>query len=421
MGGQSWSRREAGRAWIVVTLSLVGTTALGDALNAQAVDPPEADIQLEAFNLGRSDAGIGSLLALPSGSVIATIPRGAEIRILDPERDEVTVRKAELSEGRFFPHGLFWADGTVRALDFGPLWLAILDPDRTPDSVQDDEPIQVTDLRDGVATYSSVLGFTRDDRMIILASGERFGAALASTDVDPAVIPGAHPPIRTEPVWIHDRAGGGLDTLAVVSTLHKLFFLSVADPVAPDGSTRRRSSPVSQPFADSPLVAWDPEREHVVLLDRGVSEDPEPTPTYSVFRVNLEGDTVSVEHHPYEPIPMQPAWFDTAAREVGTTFEDVAEEGYRFALEHLFQPAWLPSVSLLVSGTDGTLWIAREVVPDATHRSWDVVTPEGERTHQFDLPSAIEILTAHGRQAWAVERGADTPGRIWRILLDSEP
>lgn len=193
------------------------------------------------------------------------------------------------------------------------------------------------------------------------------------------------------PVLVMPLEGGPTDTVATRYTAHDR-----AISVAGSGGSIWSIEIFRQVFADGTLWRAAPDGRALVLVDRAV---PEATgaAAYRVTRVSLEGDTAWSVEVPYTPRPVDPARVDSLVSSYASETRSESE-----VRELLFLPDRLPPVSDLVIGTDGTVWVAREDVPDEP-RTWDVFDGTGRMIARVTTPPGLRIDSASRTTVWAVE------------------
>lgn len=212
------------------------------------------------------------------------------------------------------------------------------------------------------------------------------------------------------PVLVAPLEGGATDTVATRYTAHDR-----AMAVTGSGGVIRSIEIFRQIFADGTLWRAAPDGRALVLVDRAVPDEP-GIAAYRLTRVSVEGDTAWSVEVPYTPHPVNPARVDSLVRRYAN--ENRSESEVR---DLLFLPDHLPPVSDLVVGTDGTVWVAREEVPDEP-RTWDVFDGTGQQIARVTTPPGLRIEAASRSTVWAVETDAlDVPYVVRYRVEEGEP
>ncbi len=227
-------------------------------------------------------------------------------------------------------------------------------------------------------------------------------------------------PVSELPVWVTDFENSELDTLMLLSTRN---FVDVATSnldveIATADSFVVKEQLILQPFGDYPLVASAADGSVLVVVDRVI--DGEAAPVFTLHWINAGGDTI--RSHPYEftPIRMRSGWLrDAASRHSNGLALDSAEAVSR-AMSALYSPPWLPSVSGLQVGGDGTVWLRRENVPGSNAVDWSIVSPNGAEIGSVRLSTTYDLLAVRGLEAWARYEDEDGDAQLWHIQV-SQP
>jgi hypothetical protein len=161
----------------------------------------------------------------------------------------------------------------------------------------------------------------------------------------------------------------------------------------------------SQPFADAVLVATEAGQRGLVAVGRRAF-DGRSDPTISVTRVDMDGDTVFHREIPYTPEPLAS---DLAERVVNGFVRrwqgELGEAGppaavlERMAQDALFVPDYVPPVSTVVLGRDGTIWM-RSALPESSVMTWTVLNADGELCFSVDLPTDLRVMVADQHHVW---------------------
>lgn len=162
-----------------------------------------------------------------------------------------------------------------------------------------------------------------------------------------------------------------------------------------------------QPFTDSPLDAVAPDGSSVVIVRRNAATTPERT-VFSVQRTDASGRVTLSRNYSYRPLPLSSGAVDRALDEhvsgLGHTRIRTPEAATlrRQLREHLYRPRFLPPVTALVLGRDGTIWLRREELgrPMAW---WHVLDPSGRIIARAWFPARLDVRYADRTQLWAVK------------------
>lgn len=212
------------------------------------------------------------------------------------------------------------------------------------------------------------------------------------------------------PLLVVPLEGGPADTVGTRYTAHDR-----AMAVTGSGGVIQSIEIFVQVFADGTLWRAAPDGRTLVLVDRAVPEEP-PAATYRVTRVSLQGDTAWSVDVPYTPRGVDRDRVDSLVHR--HTSETRSEAEVR---DILFLPDHRPPVSDLVVGWDGTVWVAREEVPDEP-RTWDVLDGTGRRIARVATPPGLRIDAASRSTVWAVETDAlDVPYVVRYRVEEGEP
>lgn len=196
--------------------------------------------------------------------------------------------------------------------------------------------------------------------------------------------------------WLKtSREGTILDTLAVLAVDGRLISVSYQDRTRTGG----------HPLAWSPLLAVPPNGASMVVLDRPVATEP-GSATYRVLRLGLDGDTLIAASRAYTPIAVGSAQIDSIARAtaegwaalMGATAPALAAE----IVDQVTWPSYLPPVTEILAGSDGSLWVRRETM-GAPMARWEVLAEDLTPIGRLDLPLDLELKVVARDHFYAVE------------------
>lgn len=179
-------------------------------------------------------------------------------------------------------------------------------------------------------------------------------------------------------------------------------------------SYRRRGGTVArlQPFEDGPIFSPAPDGSGFILIERG---GPRVTAmgAFLVKKIGASGQTllsVMVRYHP-RPISADLVRIvvDDILREDPSPAEQGLADRVRSALE---VPEFLPPVTSLLVGDDGTIWIRRERTSEPA-TEWTVLDNTGHKLFSAKIDNSLRLLAANRTGFWAVQ---SVPGREDRLL-----
>lgn len=163
-----------------------------------------------------------------------------------------------------------------------------------------------------------------------------------------------------------------------------------------------------QPFTDSPLWAPSPDGSGIVVVTRGVATAGRRA-TFAVRKFHFSGRQLFATAHAYTPRPLAAA---AVNRVVEQHVEGLSNARWKTPPEGalrrmirgaLYRPRYVPPVTGLTVGRDGTVWLRREET-GAAAVAWDVLDAAGRRVARVALPTGLEVLYADRTQVWGVER-----------------
>ncbi|MEX2281666.1 MAG: 6-bladed beta-propeller [Gemmatimonadota bacterium] len=153
------------------------------------------------------------------------------------------------------------------------------------------------------------------------------------------------------------------------------------------------------PFSVSDLIALPPKGDVLVLVS-GRPPATQKDTSFSVSRIALNGATVFQRWIRYRPIPLERRQIDSmivaTVREAGRgRFNPQAH------LESAAQqmPKFLPPVTDVVAGADGSTWIRREETRGPA--AWLVLDSKGNTIAQLTLPRTFTLKAADATHVWA--------------------
>ena len=159
------------------------------------------------------------------------------------------------------------------------------------------------------------------------------------------------------------------------------------------------------PLEVSPLVAEMPDGSGIVVIERPPAEESDSS-AFRVLVVGSDGVVRSDAWIPYMPTSAE-GWLEqylqhfeqelAAAGAVDRELLDIMRT-------HLAERRFYPPVTAVVGGTDGSIWVRREVPMGADSVQWQVVSSSGELEGAVTVASGLEVLRASRKEVWGVER-----------------
>lgn len=188
--------------------------------------------------------------------------------------------------------------------------------------------------------------------------------------------------------------GGRADTLAWQSLRNRMLRFGMGG----------RYTSMLQPWDDSPLLGAAPDGNAIVLVERPAATRREEG-FFRVTRLDARGDTVYSRRFRYVPIAVPSGWRDEWVGEIagriarpgsGLRARDVAA-----AMDAaLYVPAFMPPVTDVAVGRDGSVWIRREQPgPTAT---WHVLNARGLIEANVRMPGELQVEEARRTNVWGV-------------------
>jgi hypothetical protein len=194
------------------------------------------------------------------------------------------------------------------------------------------------------------------------------------------------------------RGGEVTDTLPAIAFGNNQW--AVSDPSAPE----RGGMYMPQPWPDGPLWSYAANERALVVLDRSAPTDS-ATAGFTVTKLSFGGDTLFTRRYAARTMPLTGAMADSVLsafeKRMGErNFLGQTAAGLRkWAEGTLYRPAFMPPVSHLVAGRDGTIWVG--LTPDGSGEDrWVVLSPEGEAIGRIGLPSGTTVLVADREHVW---------------------
>ncbi len=312
-----------------------------------------------------------------------------------------------------FPVRFGWSGGRIWAIDWAQSEVIWFNADWT---VRDRSELRRPDP-EGMVRSSGLLGITpeglravegRTGLGAVAASGR--GQVIDPDDLllaNPLALP---PPVADWPIWLSDPDGEIVGTLVTIPAPRAVTF-SYRDGNWQGPGRAGRMKEFIHPYTDHPVFGMDPTGRHFVLVERAVVGDVERA-RYHTYHMTTSGDTVSTRAHPFRPIPISKEWVDA---EMARIVRDLGEEAAEALRRGLEMPRWLPPLTKVVVGPEGSSWVRREAVPGAQDIVWDLLAPAGNRMGQVALPAGLSVNAVAALTGWAIQ---ESDGSLWRIDVE---
>lgn len=177
-----------------------------------------------------------------------------------------------------------------------------------------------------------------------------------------------------------------------------------------------------QPFTDSPLTAVAPDGSALVIVRRNAAPHGDSA-VFSVQRIHYSGRVSLSRNYQYRPLRLSR---DAVARAVDEQAGGLAETRIRTPeaavvrrelRENLYRPRFLPPVTRLVLGRDGTIWLRREEL-NRDMAWWHVLDARGRIIARAWVPARLSVRYADRTGIWGVEYDElDVPALVkYRIV-----
>jgi hypothetical protein len=221
--------------------------------------------------------------------------------------------------------------------------------------------------------------------------------------------PADRPPARTF-VGLVDSGGAVVDTIAREGTNRSSLHTT----------TERSSGGGAQPFSDAILVGVVPGGRQVIALDRRAPQRPGDM-RFWVTRIDAATGKRTTMGYPYPRVPLPREAVDSALEaqvagffrsEFGAQVYGTPARALDLLRAGVYAPAFLPPVTQLVAGRDGTLWVQRW-----RSDTWLVIGPDGRIVGEATLPGRTTVRAAAGDLVWAVQLDADDVPFIVRYRI----
>jgi hypothetical protein len=269
------------------------------------------------------------------------------------------------------------------------------------------DSLAVTDFTSGISLFAPDGSFLERISFVVNVPGTPFGGRpvlpLADGSIGVVVPPETSETDPGDETWMKaSRTGAVLDTLALLSMRGRTFSFRA----------KGRGQMGTHPLAWAPIIAVPPSGESFVIVERS----PATTSTGSRFRVlrmNLDGDTIASAQIAYVPVPVSDAMVDSIVRGMaGRMAERFGMSPSALAGEikdQLDWPPYVPPVSTVLVGDDGSVWIERKPWKDGSAR-WEILDESFAEVGAVALPVDLEPKVVSRGELWAVQKDSlDVP------------
>lgn len=355
--------------WLVLLGTLIPTLAPAQGWTAEL-----------SARAGTVD-GLGALAEVfkvvigPGGEILAAQPTTASIAVFDSTgayHSDMGGRGSGPGEFQVVA-AMGWTGDTLWAMDAGASRLNLFD--RNLQFVRTITP-RFSDLPEGVA---------RAFPGPLMADGSLLAI--------PMMLPGSAAP---HPLILVDEAGSVLRTLPPVSQEGSTVMVDRGDG---------QLLPISNPWDDAPLWTVGGGGESIVIVHRPIAESAEDG-SLRIVRLALSGDTLLDREYRYNPRSVDAAASESvyrrAAADLGQASTPVEEVARRIR-DAAPAPAFHPTVTELIAGDDGAIWLRREAGGGA-EQEWQRFSESGEMQGTVRLPASLRVHGADGRRLWGVTR-----------------
>ncbi|MES2124479.1 MAG: hypothetical protein V4503_07290 [Gemmatimonadota bacterium] len=261
----------------------------------------------------------------------------------------------------------------------------------------------------GDASLGRVTLFTTSGKLVRTIPVQVPGSPILLADGGTAVIPMARVTVDEQKPAIEkiQRVAGARVQATLLSLLKRYRAFSVAI-----GTSHMVGQ---QPFDDFPLWAAFNDGSGFVVVKRPAVAPGRPG--FTVERYSAQGKLVFTRRYPFVPTPLTSADVEAAVSGFVSGVPKDAEAAARtHASEAVYRPKYLPTVTRVVAGEGGAIWLAREAT-QARQLRWTLLDSRGAVVGDFLVPAGFEGRTGTATALWGVERDEDDVPRIveWRV------
>ena len=174
-------------------------------------------------------------------------------------------------------------------------------------------------------------------------------------------------------------------------------------------------------FLDTPLHGFAPDGSGIAVVERAATLN-HTRGTYRITRWKPDGSLHFKADVGYEPVKMSWQLGDTLVRKLamdmgGDKLTPVAAT--KMIRDSFYMPKYLPPVTSIVFGSDGSTWLAREgpMPPPEIARRFDVLNASGWRVGKVQLARPGKLMAATARAVWVVETDSNDVETLLRYPI----
>lgn len=228
-------------------------------------------------------------------------------------------------------------------------------------------------------TIDEPCGDSRCSPIALLADGSVLGQSQALSTALSQRVP------YVEPLHRYSEDGHWLHPYAMAVRRNELAAIPIDNGV----------SYISQTFTDTDLVSVHPLGLDVVIVSREASVSSNHS-MFEITRISFTDDTIFRRSYHYSPRPMPDSLrrkeLDERSRAAEGMLGGERSGAMRATIrERLFLPDFLPPVTRVVRGRDGTIWIRREM-DGRESVEWYALDGTGLFVGRASLPQAMRVL-----------------------------
>jgi 6-bladed beta-propeller protein len=375
-------------------LALFGVCAVSGAISAQALDleaAPRREVS-KALDLGAFDdpvlgfSRVSDVAVGRDGAVYVVQPMEGEVTVLSQSGELVRrVGRRGQGPGEFVsPGAIGWRGDELWILDVGSKRVSYFSGD---------------ELIDTHSYFAVVLGPRETLTSQMPLQAQRFLGILSRRPDR-----GRGTRDNSAPLIALDAQGKVVDTLGVLQESYPLR-LQI-------GLTS--TSPL---FHDFPLFRVSRTGDAIVIVDRPFAEGSQNS--IRLTKISARGDTVLTRDLTSPAIRLSDKmWRDRLAlRESILENSTISTKEY---LEASRRPRAIAGVSGMVLGRDGWVWLAREQMLGAPHRTWVALDSYGIPQFAVDLPSDLRLYHALPGEVWGVQPDEYDIPHVQRWVVETD-
>ncbi|MEQ9570436.1 MAG: hypothetical protein RLN75_09630, partial [Longimicrobiales bacterium] len=178
-----------------------------------------------------------------------------------------------------------------------------------------------------------------------------------------------------------------------------------------------------QPFSDTDLVHFSPDRGELLVVDRTLPRRGAGD-LVGIRVLSIAGEVVLDRRLPFEPVALEPETVVRIRRNVVLALRrelpgiDPTELEARVR-EELYFPRSYPPVTSAVLGSDGSIWL-RAGAGAGGRVDWTVLSPSGDPVGLVNLPGALAILVARSDRVWGVQHSTMGVPYLRRLRIEKQ-